>query len=256
LPFIRVAANRAIVVGDRHPAATPRRYANAVSAGLSSRPHLARLARALLPSPLDYLLEQLACDGLWRASHGRAPIFPAGRWSAVSCASSSGAPGRPCDASNLAVMPPGPYPALGDRTRVSCDRPRRRLRQRRRSSPAQVSSPTECLTGCCGGRNCPLADSIASPPTSPRRPAVALPAVRSRCRSPLHSCCFIRNGDAISVRPEPFSLTGLPQAAEYDRESSLRITSFGQVATRPSLTRHLSDACRAQGSEGQEDLFN
>ena len=118
LAFIERLTAVGIVVAIGHTAATGAQIRDAVTAGAKTSTHLGNGCHATLPRHDNYVWEQLAADELW------ASIIPDGHHlpaALVKCITRVKTPARllvTCDASSLAGLPPGRYPAWGTELEV------------------------------------------------------------------------------------------------------------------------------------------
>ncbi len=118
LAFIERLAAAGVVVAIAHTAATPELIRDAVAAGARLSTHLGNGAHAVLPRHPNYIWEQLAADGLWASIIADGHHLPA---AVLKCVLRVKTPARTVlvsDASTLAGLPPGRYPAWGGELEV------------------------------------------------------------------------------------------------------------------------------------------
>lgn len=118
MAFIERLATAGIVVAIGHTAATGAQIRDAVTAGARISTHLGNGCHATLPRHENYVWEQLATDDLWASIIADGHHLPA---ALVKCITRVKTPSRmvlTCDASSLAGLLPGRYPAWGTELEV------------------------------------------------------------------------------------------------------------------------------------------
>jgi N-acetylglucosamine-6-phosphate deacetylase len=118
LGFIEWLVGQGVVVAIAHTAARPQQIRDAVRAGARLSTHLGNGSHAVLPRHENYVLEQLADDGLWASIITDGHHLPA---ALIRCILRVKTPDRlilTCDASTLAGLPPGRYAEWGQELEV------------------------------------------------------------------------------------------------------------------------------------------
>jgi N-acetylglucosamine-6-phosphate deacetylase len=121
LPFIEKLVASGVVVALGHTAASGGQIRAAVAAGACLSTHLGNGTHATLPRHDNYLLEQLAADGLWASIICDGHHLPPALIKCILRMKTASRTVLTCDASSLAGMPPGRYEEWGQELEVMSD---------------------------------------------------------------------------------------------------------------------------------------